>query len=191
MASSQRMMRIASGREAFVRAREFVTSPASGEVSRWLHVLYTRCGKGSSLSEPAQRKTESALDTRALDRTIQSFAGFVGSLPAAKLRPSTSKSWGPREVLIHFVFWHEQCAQIASAIAYNKEPVLLKGTGRALNDAAVVREIDTPVDQLLQRWTRAPTCFSAVARSSRASEIRMSLRVGAKGLPTYRSHPSD
>lgn len=60
-------------------------------------------------------------------------------------------------------------------MARNKKPVLLKGTGRALNDAAVAREINAPIDELLQRWTRAHPRFSVVARSRRAAEIRMPL----------------
>ena len=124
-----------------------------------------------------------SMDTGSLDAAIQSFTGFVRSLPAAEMEPSRRESWGPREVLIHLVFWHEQCAQIASAIARNKEPFLLKGTGRALNDAAVAREINTPIEELLERWKRAHARFSGVARSHLASEIRIPLRVGAKAWP--------
>ena len=124
-----------------------------------------------------------SMETGSLDEAIQSFTAFVRSLPAAEMEPSKRESWGPREVLIHLVFWHEQCAQIASALARNNKPLLLKGTGRALNDAAVAREINTPIDELLKRWTRAHARFSAVARSPRASEIRMPLRVGAKAWP--------
>jgi hypothetical protein len=119
----------------------------------------------------------------ALDGAIQSFTAFVRSLPAAEMEPSSRESWGPREVLIHLVFWHEQYARIASAMARDKKPFLLKGSARALNDAAVAREINVPIDELLKRWTRAHERFSAVARSHRASEIRMPLRVGGKAWP--------
>jgi hypothetical protein len=123
------------------------------------------------------------MHTDILDEAIQSFAAYIRSLPPAKLVPSKRVSWGPREVLAHLVFWHEQYAQIASAIAQRKKPALLKGTGRALNDAAVIRERDTPIPELLERWTRARTCFSEIARSRRASRIRMPLRAGAKPWP--------
>jgi hypothetical protein len=123
------------------------------------------------------------METGSLDGAIQSFTAFVRSLPTAEMEPSKRESWGPREVLIHLVFWHEQYAQIASAVARSKKPLLLKGTARALNDAAVAREINAPIDELLRRWTRAHTRFSAVARSPRASEIRMPLRVGARARP--------
>lgn len=123
------------------------------------------------------------VDISDLDQAIQSFTDFVHSLPVAAMKPSRRASWGPREVLIHLVFWHEQIAQIASALARNKEPFLLKGTGRALNDDAVAREIDTPIDRLLERWARAHARFSAIARSRPASQIRIPLRVGAKAWP--------
>jgi len=123
------------------------------------------------------------MQTDTLDAAIESFTAYIRSLPAAKLASSTRQTWGPREVLIHLVFWHEQYAQIASAIAQRKEPSLLKGTGRGLNDAAVRREIDTPIQELLERWARAHASFSKVAHSQGASRIKMPLRVGAKAWP--------
>lgn len=130
------------------------------------------------------------METGSLDGAIQLFTAFVRSLPTAEMEPSKRESWGPREVLIHLVFWHEQYAQIASAVARSKKPLLLKGTARALNDAAVAREINAPIDELLRRWTRAHTRFSAVARSPPCFGNPDAVAGGRQGTASRRSHPA-
>lgn len=73
------------------------------------------------------------METAMLDEAIDSFISFIRSLPGQTLEASRTERWGPREVLIHLVFWHEQYASIATAVAAKRPPKLHPGTIRDVN----------------------------------------------------------
>jgi len=124
-----------------------------------------------------------AVDTAKLDQAILSFITFARSLPARMMEPSKTEHWGPREVLVHLVFWHEQYNQIAAAVAANQQPKLLPGTFKEINRLAVAQDISTPIEELVARWTRAQQALASTASTRGAERLKFSLRKGSKEWP--------
>ncbi|MGA2182360.1 MAG: DinB family protein [Bryobacteraceae bacterium] len=123
------------------------------------------------------------MDTTRLDEAVDSFISFIRSLPPQALEASRTDGWGPREVLIHLVFWHEQYASIATAVAAKKPPTLHPGTIRAVNHLAVAQDAQTSVAALIARWTKANRQFAAVASKRSAAGLRIPLREKSKAWP--------
>jgi hypothetical protein len=119
-------------------------------------------------------------DATGLDRAVQSFLGFVRSLPPGGLGTSETEPWGPREVLIHLVFWHEQYATLAAAPAANASPTPLKGTIDQINRAAVFGCAQVPVEELAARWEAAQIALDRIAQGAAAHRLSFPLRQGAK-----------
>lgn len=92
---------------------------------------------------------EAALRLRA---AVQSFTGFISSLPESLLQPG---EWGPREVLVHLVYWHETHAATIEALLQGEEPVLPVGTYAELNARAVRANANEPVARLIERLRAA------------------------------------
>src|SRR5271157_2169129 len=112
------------------------------------------------------------MDTTQLDEAIDSFVNFTRSLPADALEGSKSDRWGPREVLIHLVFWHEQYARIGEDVAAKRQPVMLKGTFKELNRASVARNIHVPVGILIERWQSAHQRLVHLAKARNATHLK-------------------
>ena len=118
-----------------------------------------------------------------LSSAVSSFMEFIHSLPAAKLEPATSETWGPREVLIHLVFWHEQYARIASDILGGKKREMLRGTFKQINAAAVSQNATATLADLLGRWGVAHEELFRISRWRQATRLKFSLREGSKEWP--------
>lgn len=123
------------------------------------------------------------MNTSKLDQAVLSFIAFTRSLPSQMMAPSKTERWGPREVLIHLVFWHEQYDQIAAAVAANQQPKLFQGTFKDINRFAVAQDISAPIEELITRWTRAHHALVRTARARRADRLKFSLRKGSKEWP--------
>ncbi len=123
------------------------------------------------------------MDTAKLDEAILSFITFTRSLPPRMMEPSKTEKWGPREVLIHLVFWHEQYSKIAAAVAANKQPELLQDTFKDINRFAVAQNLSDSIEELVARWTRAHQALARTARTRRAGGLKFSLREGSREWP--------
>ena len=123
------------------------------------------------------------MDTSRLDEAIASFVEFIHSLPADALALSKTDRWGPREVLIHLVFWHEQYARIGEDMAAKRQPVMLRGTFKELNRTAVAENNSVPVETLIERWDSAHKRFVHVAKMRNAHHLKFSLREKSKQWP--------
>ncbi len=118
-----------------------------------------------------------------LSTAVERLQALYASLPDASLAHRDGPEWGPREALIHLVFWHEQYAAIAEAPAAGREPALVRGTFKEWNARAVERERDVPVPALLARLAGAHARFGDAARGADALSWRMSFREGSKPWP--------
>ncbi|WP_324716669.1 DinB family protein [Carboxydochorda subterranea] len=92
---------------------------------------------------------EAALRLRA---AVASFASYITGLPESFLQPG---EWGPREVLVHLVFWHETHAATIGALLRGEEPALPVGTFAQLNARAVRANADQPITRLIERLEAA------------------------------------
>ena len=122
-------------------------------------------------------------EIESLSHALHAFADFVHSLPAAKLEPRKGKPWGPREVLIHLVFWHEQYAQIAAEVLTGKRREMLRGTFKQINDWAVSQNAAASVEDLLACWATAQMKLLRISRRPEAVRLKFSLREGSKEWP--------
>jgi hypothetical protein len=118
-----------------------------------------------------------------LDHAIHSFLAFARSLPAQAMEPSKTVRWGPREVLIHLVFWHEQYCGSAAAVAASQSPVLRKGTIEEINRIAVAENRFASVEELTKRWLEAQRILSELARSHADDGLQFPIRVKSKVWP--------
>ena len=118
-----------------------------------------------------------------LTLAVDAFIDYINSLPENQLCISKRAKWGPREVLIHLVFWHEQYAQIAEAAIHRKTPILLRGSFKSWNAKAVQLEQGTTVKELLRRFKTAQHRLVAISRKKEATTLSFSFREGSKSWP--------
>ena len=118
-----------------------------------------------------------------LNSTIASFIQYFRGLAPDALRPAPSAERGPREVLVHIVFWHEQYAAIAGALLCHQALPLQKGTFKQLNALAVKENSSCLIDELLRRLERAQYRLSELARSDNTVALHLSFREGSKLWP--------
>jgi uncharacterized protein DUF1706 len=115
-----------------------------------------------------------------LTSAVDAFLEYFSTLPQQRLRSSTGTSWGPREVLIHLVFWHEQYARITESITRGQTPTLLQGTFKEWNAKATQLERRTTVDELLGRFKAANSRLIAIAEHRNARALSFCFREGSK-----------
>ena len=116
----------------------------------------------------------------ALDEAVHSFIGFIRSLPPESLRPGGTEPWGPREILIHLVFWHEQYRILAEAAAASQAPQPLKGAIKELNRAAVAGNISASVEELISRWSQAQQALARLGNREGSDRLQFPIRAGSK-----------
>lgn len=115
---------------------------------------------------------------RKLDQTVESFVAYIENLPPGALGPST---WGPREVLVHLVFWHETFVATIAALLDQREAQLPRGTFAELNAAAVKANAGATISELIQRFRGAQARLAALA--ARAGDRRLAIPVKAGSRP--------
>src|SRR5512142_3565922 len=112
--------------------------------------------------------------TPQLGQAVTSFLTFVQSLPPEQLQPSKHERWGPLEVFIHLVFWHEQYARIATAALAGKKREMLHGTFKEINGWAVAENLTVSVPELIQRWLKAQTALERLSQRPGAERLKFS-----------------
>ncbi len=107
-------------------------------------------------------------DLARLTDAVDKFCAWIESLPARDLR---ARSWGPREVLAHLVFWHEYyCAQSRAALAGKASP-LPAGRFAEINARAVEKY-----------RALAPRALAARFRSANRRLCRLAAANGPRGI---------
>lgn len=145
-------------------------------------VQLVKQGKTPLFSKCLVRKGP-VMETSKLDQAISSFITFARSLPPRAMEPSRTDRWGPREVLIHLVFWHEQYNQIAAAVAANQQPGLFEGTFKEINRFAVTQNLAVSIEELAARWTKAQRALEHITTSAGGEGLKLRLRKGSKEWP--------
>jgi len=87
-----------------------------------------------------------------LDQAVDSFCEFIESLPAKEL---ADKTWGPKEVLAHLVYYHELYVKQAQACLDGKPIRLYEGAYYNLNAQIAERSRTVPTEKLVRRFKRA------------------------------------
>lgn len=113
-----------------------------------------------------------------LDRTVESFIAYIQGLPPQSLAP---RAWGPREVLVHLVFWHETFVATIEALLDKREPELPRGTFAELNAAAVKANGGVAIPELIARFRAAQARLDELA--ARAGDRRLAIPVKAGSRP--------
>lgn len=113
-----------------------------------------------------------------LDQTVESFVAYIESLPPGALAP---RAWGPREVLVHLVFWHETFVATIEALLDQREARLPQGTFAELNAAAVKTNAGATISELIERFRRAQAQLAVLA--ARAGDRRLAIPVKAGSRP--------
>jgi hypothetical protein len=126
-----------------------------------------RCWPGR---EGVRSMTASQDGPMRLTASIEGFCRTIEQLPA---RAFLVQPWGPRQVLAHLVFWHENYVRQVEAGLSRKGWLLPEGTFETLNARAVASLAGVGVPTLLARY-RHSLVFAA--RMCRSNAIRRSGR---------------
>ncbi|HEY8415845.1 MAG TPA: DinB family protein [Thermaerobacter sp.] len=122
-----------------------------------------------------------------LDRTVDSFIAYIEGLPPEEL---AARAWGPREVLVHLVFWHETFVAALEALLDQREPRLPRGTFAELNAAAVKANAGVAVPELIRRFREAQGRLTElVGRAARAGDRTLAIPVKAGSRPRTQASP--
>jgi hypothetical protein len=126
----------------------------------------------AGFSAEGKRKRDKDDLTR-LTYTVENFCRWIESLPARDLRP---QRWGPREVLAHLAYWHEQySAQSQSALSGKAFP-LSAGRFSDLNDRAVEKFCTLAPAVLVRRFRAANRRLCLLARSNDPHKIAFRIK---------------
>lgn len=120
------------------------------------------------------------VSTNKLTNTINNFCNYIEKLPYSALEFSKKKQWGPREVLCHIVFWHEQYVSIITFLINNEKPLLLEGKFSDLNAYAVQLNKYETKESLLKRLQVAQKELHHLCINPGASKIKIQFKEGGK-----------
>lgn len=112
-----------------------------------------------------------------LRRTVESLISYIHGLPPEHPAPA---AWGPREVLVHLVFWHETFVATIQALLDGREPSLPAGTFAELNAAAVRANAAVPVDNLVQRFRAAQAQMEHLAVRAAGRGLAIPVKAGSR-----------
>jgi len=116
-------------------------------------------------------------DTERLTLTVENFCGWIESLPVKETR---TQEWGPREILAHLVYWHEQyIAQIKAILSGRKYPAPC-GRFADMNSEAAAKFQKFPITKLTGRFRNANRHLCRLARGQNARRIAFSIKQGSK-----------
>lgn len=115
-----------------------------------------------------------------LRRTVESFIYFMNRLPEEHLAPA---DWGPREVLVHLVFWHETYVSTIEALIAGRTPDLPEGTFAELNAQAVRQNAEVPIARLLERFRKAQSRLEELAILDPSRSWTIPAKAGSKARP--------
>jgi len=115
--------------------------------------------------------------TDKLQQTVEAFCQFIEALPVSAL---VEQDWGPKEVLAHIVYYHENhVAEIEAQLAgrpYN----LPKGRFSDLNAQAAASSRDIPVEELLHRLRAADEKLRNFYRLHDPDTLLINIKQGGK-----------
>jgi hypothetical protein len=118
-------------------------------------------------------------DTEKLKATVEAFCSFLQGLPQSELQ---DQQWGPKEVLIHFVFWHESClSQVEHRLA-GQSFTLPKGRYSDINAMAVEQNRKYSIEELVHRFRAANEKLCQLAEGEDAGSIMVEMKQGAKPM---------
>lgn len=113
-----------------------------------------------------------------LESAISDFSEYMRMLPSENFALSKTVRWGPREVLCHIVFWHEQYCQIQSALLKGQKPQLVEGSFKENNELSVRLNKDESKETLLKRLTNAQNKLSLLCKDPQAKQIKIAFKAG-------------
>jgi len=123
-------------------------------------------------------------DIEALRAAIEGFIAYIGSLPADALAPAAvGQEWGPREVLCHLVFWHEENASLLAARLRGERRAPVSGGVHQSNARAIALTRDASIEQLCERWQAAQSRVEALLAADLPAGLRMAARQGSTVRP--------
>ncbi len=112
-----------------------------------------------------------------LHATVDDFVAYINHLTPDQL---ALDGWGPREILIHLVFWHENFAETLIALSEGKKRDLPQGDFKDLNTEAVMLNHLVPVDVLLGRLLEAQRTIELLSRRENVLNDKVPLRYRSK-----------
>ncbi len=119
-------------------------------------------------------------DVEKLKGEVEAFCTLIEHLPERALR---EQAWGPREVLAHLVYWHEQyAAQLQARLAGRPYP-LPHGRFRELNDYAVEDARRQSIAAQLARFRAANRRWSSLIADPRAQGASIQIKQDSKIWP--------
>lgn len=111
-----------------------------------------------------------------LCEAVDDFSRFIKELPEAAL---AEKAWGPREVLIHLVFWLESFVTQTEAILAKEPFEPLWGRFDKLNAQAIEANRDVSVNELLRRYQVACERLGDLAQTHDPDSITLQIKKGS------------
>lgn len=120
-----------------------------------------------------------------LSSTIDDFSHYIEKLPKSDVELSKTSEWGPKEVLIHLVAWHEYYCKIIHSLVVGHIPILIKGTLKNQNRLAVENNKNETVKNLLLRLEAAEVKLENMYKSPNAKNLYIALKVGGKIRPLH------
>ena len=116
-------------------------------------------------------------DIDRLAETVKAFCQFIERVPEAIL---VEQEWGPKEVLAHLVYHHENYVAQVQAITSGISIPLPVGRFRDLNAQAIAASRGIPVAELLTRLRLADQRLRDLSRSCDIHEISITIKQGSK-----------
>jgi hypothetical protein len=131
-------------------------------------------------AQPASRSRPE--DLVRLTSTVSRFCQIIERLPARAL---LEKPWGPRQVLSHLVYWHEDYVRQIEARRAGKGWLLPVGKFAELNARAVDSLAGVGVPTLLARFRTANARLCRLATDPASAGIPIQVKQDSKGWPLH------
>ncbi|HEY5119214.1 MAG TPA: ClbS/DfsB family four-helix bundle protein [Anaerolineales bacterium] len=124
---------------------------------------------------PNRSSTEDNIER--LTNTVEDFCGWIESLPAKETR---TQEWGPREILAHLVYWHEQYITQSKAILSGRQFPTPSGRFAEMNSKAAAKFQNFSIAKLTGRFRNANRRLCRLAREHDPRKIAFSIKQGSK-----------
>ncbi len=115
-------------------------------------------------------------DEEKLKNTVEAFCRFIEALSPSEL---TEGAWGPREVLVHLIFWHESHVEQTEALLTGSPFTPPAGCFADLNARAIAAAQGIPVNELLRRFRAADVRLRALCRQVDPATVVLLIKRGA------------
>jgi hypothetical protein len=116
-------------------------------------------------------------DLARLEQSVERFCQFVGTLPPHAL---VDQAWGPKEVLAHLTYHHEQYVRIVEAFLAGAPVEPPAGRFHDLNAEAVAANRGVPSAELVSRLRQANQRLMMLYRQHDPNAITVQIKAGAK-----------